>query len=100
VRRAYLGLSSLPIDLPARLAGPGTDRVALLLTAVEDGSPAARAGLLVGDLLLALGDSSLASVGDLMSCLDAERIGQVLRARIVRGGVAQEIAVELGARGS
>ena len=100
VRRGYLGLSSLPVDVPARLLGAEGQRVALLLTAVEEGSPAARAGLLVGDLLLTLDGVALRTVGDLMGCLDAERIGQVLRAQVVRGGVPQDLDVELGARGT
>ncbi len=100
VRRGYLGLSSLPVDVPAALAGADAQRAGLLLTAIEEGSPASRAGLLVGDLLLALDGVPLRSVADLMGCLDPDRIGQALRARIVRGGVLKELEVQLGARGA
>lgn len=100
VRRAYLGLSSLPVELPARPGGSDGRRAALLVTAVEDGSPASRAGVLVGDCLLSLDGQALRGVGDLLGCLDGEKIGQRVRAEIVRGGTPQAIEVELGARGA
>ncbi len=100
VRRGYLGLSSLPVDVPAALGGADGQRAGLLLTAIEEGSPAWRAGLLVGDLLLALDGVALRSIGDLMGCLDPDRIGQALRARILRGGVAKELEIQVGARGA
>lgn len=99
VRRGYLGVASLPVALPPALARASGQASALVLTAVEDESPAARAGLTVGDLLLALDGTGVGHPGDLLPLLEEERIGQVTRARVLRGGSALEVAITIGARG-
>jgi len=99
VRRGYLGVASMPVRLPGALEKETGQRSALLLTAVEDDSPAGRAGLQVGDLLLALDGSAVGHMGDLLPLLEEERIGDLAKARIVRGGAVQEVQLTIGARG-
>ena len=99
LRRGYLGVSSFPVRLPAALATAAGQRSGLLLTAVEDGSPAARAGLALGDVLLALDGTAVGQMGDLLPLLEEERIGAAAKARIARGGALQELTVTVGARG-
>ncbi len=99
VRRGWLGVATLPVKWPAAVERSGAPGSALLVTAVEPESPAARAGLFVGDLLLALDGVALAHVGDLFPLLEEERIGEVAVARIWRAGAAQEVEVTVGARG-
>ena len=100
VRRGYLGVASLPVRLPAAVASQCGQESGLLLTAVEDDSPAARAGLMVGDLLLALDGAALGQLGDLLPLLEEERIGDAARARLARGGAIVEVAITVGVRGS
>lgn len=97
IRRGYLGVATFPVRLPARAGRAGN---ALLVTAVEDGSPAERAGLLVGDILLALDGAPLAHAGDLLPLLEEERIGAAAAARVWRAGELREVAVTIGARGA
>ncbi|HET9598285.1 MAG TPA: S1C family serine protease [Anaeromyxobacteraceae bacterium] len=99
VRRGYLGVASLPVRLPAAVAQQCGQASGLLLTAVEDDSPAARAGLMVGDVLLALDGAAVGHLGDLLPLLEEERIGDAARARVVRGGGVIEVAVTIGVRG-
>jgi S1-C subfamily serine protease len=99
IRRGYLGVATLGVRLPPGLAEATGSAAALLVSAVEEESPAARAGLSLGDLLVTLDDVPLHDVGDLLPLLDEERIGHVARARIARGGALQEVAVTIGARG-
>lgn len=99
VRRGYLGVASVPVRLAASLVKDAGQASALLLTAVEDDSPAARAGLLVGDVLLAFDGSAVGHMGDLLPLLEEERIGDQARLRIARGGAVKEIQVTIGARG-
>ena len=100
LRRGYLGVATLGVRLPPPLAAASGSPEALLVSAVEDGSPAARAGLSVGDLLLALDGVPLREVGDLLPLLDEERIGQVAQARLARGGAIREVELTIGARGA
>jgi S1-C subfamily serine protease len=100
VRRGYLGVASVPVRLPAPLAKEAGQASALLLTEVEAESPAARAGLTVGDLLLALDGTAVGHTGDLLPLLEEERIGEQARARIARGGALREVQLTVGARGA
>src|SRR3954470_1242459 len=76
VRRAYLGLVSSPVPLPADLAARTGQRRGLQVLDVIAGSPADRAGLKAGDLVLEAGRASVASAQSLQRLLFAEAIGQ------------------------
>jgi S1-C subfamily serine protease len=97
VRRGFLGVATLSVRLPAgaREGGPG---VALLLTAVEPGSPAEQAGLALGDVILSVEGTPVAHAGELLPFLEAERIGQPLLARAWRAGAVREVKLVVGAR--
>ena len=69
---------------------PGRD--GLLVRGVVDGSPAARAGLERGDLLVRAGDRALASMDDLFDALDAAA-RHADRSRVVRGTEERELEV-------
>lgn len=64
----------------------------LLVVAVEDGSPASRAGILVGDVLVEINGEPVAD--DLPEVV-ARSVGEMLRLRISRGGemLALDVAV-------
>ena len=60
LRRAYLGVASQPARLPKALAQELDGREeALLIVSVEENSPAGRAGVLVGDLLIAVAGAAI-----------------------------------------
>jgi S1-C subfamily serine protease len=99
VRRGYLGVTSLPVRLSPAVARQCGQESGLLLTGVEDDSPARAAGLMVGDVLLALDGTALGQLGDLLPLLEEERIGDAARTRLVRGGAVMEIGVTVGVRG-
>jgi serine protease DegQ len=99
VRRGFLGVATFPARLPEALRSSAGQPGALLVSAVEPDSPAARAGLLLGDALLALGGVSVSEPGDLLPLLEEERIGEPLVVRLVRAGDVREVTVTVGARG-
>ena len=71
---------------------------ALLVVGVTDGSPAARAGVLVGDVLLALGEKPVRSPEDLLDLLVETPIGAQAVLRVLRGGTRVNLAVTVGER--
>jgi serine protease Do len=93
-------VSSFPVHLPPDLAASAGQRSGLLLTAIEDDSPAARAGFTVGDVLLALDGTAVGHMCDLLPLLEEDRIGDVATARVARGGALQDLKVTIGARSS
>lgn len=98
VRRGYLGLSAEEIALPRALVerhGLVSSR-AVLVRAVEQGSPADAAGLLDGDVLVRLAGRALATMSDLHRLLVGEVIGRRLELDILRGGAWRTLRVEPG----
>jgi serine protease DegQ len=98
VRRGFLGVATVPVRLPPSLEKQAGQAGALLVSAVEEQSPAARDGLLLGDALLAFGGTPLSHPGDLLPLLEEERIGQPVALRLLRAGEVREVAVTVGVR--
>jgi S1-C subfamily serine protease len=91
VRRAYLGLVSSPVPLPADLVARTGQRRGLQVRDVLAGSPADRAGLKAGDLVLEAGRAPVASAQSLQRLLFAEAIGQPLPVTVVRRGAMVDV---------
>jgi S1-C subfamily serine protease len=91
VRRAYLGIAGQTVRLTRRqveryhLSAPG----AVLVTSVEPTSPAARAGLVARDLIVAIGTSAVTSIDDLHRCLSEQTIDLPTELAFFRGGERQ-----------
>lgn len=98
MKRGFLGISSQPVSLPEGQRGGGSQEHGLLLVRVEPDSPAARAGLLIGDILIALDGQSIQDTDDLQALLVGERVGKNVPVSIIRGGTAQTLQVSIGAR--
>lgn len=97
VRRGYLGVGAYPGQLPTQLAQQlGRDRGALVAS-LDDGGPAAQAGVLVGDLLIELDGAAITDPETLRRAL-GDRPGQQVQLVLVRGGARLELAVALGSR--
>lgn len=94
--RPRLGVALAPPRIARRLrAAVGLpERDGLLVCGVVEGSPAARAGLERGDLLVRAGEKALAGTDDLFDALDGA--GDVLAVRLVRG--TEEMTVEVRLR--
>jgi S1-C subfamily serine protease len=105
VTRGYLGVAGQAVVLPEnqRAVGVSTDsgdalNSAVLVVGVTDGSPAAAAGILVGDVLLAINGQAIASPEDLLDVLYHAEIGKAVVARVLRGGAVVDVPVTVGER--
>ena len=98
VKRGYIGIAAQPVTLPEEQR-PGSDgKGAVLVTAVAGGSPAARGGVIVGDVILELDGHRLASPEDLLDLLHGDRVGRPVTLRILRGGAPIDVAVTVEER--
>jgi serine protease Do len=86
VRRAYIGVTGGSRPLPPRQAAAVGRRSGVEVVEVVDDSPAAKAGLRPGDLIVEADDEAVTDVGDLQRLMTAERIGRSLTLRVDRGG--------------
>ena len=68
-----------------------------MIAAIEGGGPAERTGLLVGDVLLGVGDETLHDVESLLEAIASA--GEAVRLRVMRGGKISSVDVNLGAPG-
>jgi S1-C subfamily serine protease len=101
VRRAYLGIAGGPRPLPPRARKLFARRVGVEVVEVVSGSPADRAGVREGDLIVEVDGRAVESAADLQRMMVAEVIGTELSARIWRTGSELElriVPVELGER--
>ncbi len=97
IQRGYLGVSSAPARLPVALAERAEQRVGLVLTGLQPGGPAEAAGVLLGDVLLALDGERLESIGDLQAALE-DRAARAVTLRLFRAGELRELSVTPSAR--
>jgi S1-C subfamily serine protease len=101
VRSGFVGIGSQPAQLPAALrekAGLGAQETGLLVVTVEAGGPAEKAGVLLGDVLVAFGGEAVRDPGELRDLLGPERVGQATALRIIRGGEPLDLTVTVGER--
>jgi S1-C subfamily serine protease len=98
--RGYLGLGMQPVRLPEPLKRtlnlPRTS--AVIIVAVESDSPAERAGLLIGDVLVALDGVPISDVADVQALLGPERVGAAVSASIIRAGLLADRVITIGER--
>lgn len=91
VARGYLGVGLQPVELPDHHKG-------LIVLSLEPEGPAAKAGVLIGDILTSLGGSPASDTDDIQAVLESHAVGQSVPAVVSRGGVSRDIAITIGER--
>ena len=100
VKRGYLGVRTQPVEIPeaSREALKREQEHGLLVLWLEEGGPAEKGGLFVGDILVAISGQSLGDPDDLFSALNSETVGKAVAVEILRGGRPETVNVTVGER--
>jgi S1-C subfamily serine protease len=100
IARGYLGLGMYPLRLPATLRKPLNlpAESGLMVVAVEPQSPSEKAGLMLGDIVVALDATPVHDTDDVQSYLGSERVGKRVAASVIRGGSLKELSIVVGER--
>jgi S1-C subfamily serine protease len=100
IPRAYLGVSTQPVRLPepVRQRLNLDQQTAVIVVEVQAASPAAAAGLTIGDVIVSLGATRIADPTDLKSALRPDRVGESITASVLRGGEPKDLQVTVGER--
>lgn len=100
VRRGYLGIGSQPATLPDNLRQRHqlSQTIGLLVVVVEPGGPAEKAGIMVGDIIIALAGATIQNLDELQARLASLTVGAVTTMRLIRGGEPVEIELTVGER--
>jgi S1-C subfamily serine protease len=91
VRRAYLGMASAPRPLPPALRERLGRKTALRVASVVPGSPADRAGLRAGDIVLQAGGVDVHDAQSLQKLLFADTIGTRFPVTVLRGNAMVDV---------
>jgi S1-C subfamily serine protease len=100
IARGYLGVGMQTVAIPQRLGQSlGVSQLeGVMILSVEANSPADQAGMLIGDVLIALDAQPITDVRDVRFMLTPNRIGQPLQVRVIRAGAIVELVVTVGER--
>jgi len=100
ISRPYLGVAMQPVEIPDNLRSrlPAEIRVGLLVTHVENGAPAEKAGVLLGDVVFEVGGKTVEHVDAIQDSLAAAKIADVLEIRLIRAGEITPVSITLGER--
>jgi S1-C subfamily serine protease len=91
IARGYLGLGLQPVELPDHRKG-------LIVVSLDSDGPAAKVGLIIGDVLLALGGQPASDTDDLAGILEQHGVGKPVEAEVLRGGESRKLSIVIGER--
>ncbi|HXO39013.1 MAG TPA: trypsin-like peptidase domain-containing protein [Candidatus Acidoferrum sp.] len=100
IQRPYLGLAMQAAPLPESLRTRLnlTANEGLLVVHVEPGSPAEKASIFLGDVLIKLGDKPVSDTDSVQNILRSCKPGDSVEASLIRGGAMTTITLRLEAR--
>ncbi len=100
VKRGYLGVRTQPVEISdaARQALKREQENGLLVLWLEEDGPAAKSGLLVGDILVAISGQPVGDPDDLFSALNSDTVGKAVAVEVFRGGRPETVSVTVGER--
>jgi S1-C subfamily serine protease len=100
VKRGYLGVRTQPVEIPdaGRTALNREQGHGLLVLWLDEGGPAAKSGLLVGDILVAINGQPVGDPDDLFSALNSDTVGKSVAVEVLRGGRPEAVNVTVGER--
>jgi S1-C subfamily serine protease len=97
IKPGYLGIRSQRVDLPQTSPLGREQAKGLLIVGIEAESPAAAAGIMVGDILVGFSGRAVSDHEDLLEQLMSGMGGKTVTVELLRGGKREEISLTVGA---
>ncbi|MGH9629296.1 MAG: S1C family serine protease [Bryobacteraceae bacterium] len=100
VARGYLGIGVQSVAIPQALKEQLSIQqdTGVIALNVEDGGPAAGAGMLIGDVVLSLGNHRITGPEALHAALDSSAVNKQLPLNILRGGTLLKLVATVAER--
>jgi len=98
IKRGFLGVSTQPVRLAENIAAQLKQQSGLMIIGAEKDSPAEKAGLMQGDVLVSLGGQTVTDIEALQTALGPGTVGKTVTVKVVRGGELKDIPVTVGER--
>lgn len=100
VERGWLGVALQPVLVPEAMQTEAGQARGLMIMSVAKDGPAARAGVLVGDILLTLGGEEVSRPIMLVQRLGTELVGKPIELRLLRSGTLLSLTPTIAVRPS
>lgn len=97
-RRGFIGVAGQQVRLTGPQREQAQQETALLVIGVTAGSPAERAGVLVGDVILEFDGKPVRSAEDLLDLLHGRTPGSAAALRVLRGDQRRDLTITVGER--
>jgi hypothetical protein len=98
VRRGYLGIGLVDLTPELRTHFGAPDDAGVMVSSVEDGSPADKAGIKVGDIITSLDGKDVESSWDIRSQVRELKEGEQAALQVWRDGKAQNLSATIALR--
>jgi S1-C subfamily serine protease len=98
IARGWLGLALQPVAVPQSLREAAGQETGMMVMSLAPAGPAEKAGVLPGDILLAVDGTPAPSARALAAKLGPERVGQEVSLKLLRAGGAYTLAAVVAAR--
>ena len=100
IPRGYLGVGLQPVRLPENLRQglQHEGKTAAMVLEVETNGPAHKAGVVIGDILVALAGRPVMRLEDVQAHLHGENIGKAISAEFLRGGEKRVVDIVVSER--
>jgi S1-C subfamily serine protease len=100
IPRGYFGFGVQPVRLPENLRETlqRKEKTAVMVLEVEANGPAHKAGVMIGEILVAINNQPVTRLEDLQAHLHGENIGKTVAAQFLRGGAPHEVSITVGER--
>lgn len=92
-RRGYIGIAGQPVSLATEQKTAAGRESGLLVVNVMPDGPAARARLMVGDVIVTLNGTPMDSPEQLLDLLTAIGADQAVQAQVLRGAVLEDVSM-------
>jgi S1-C subfamily serine protease len=98
VARGWLGVALQPVAVPDALRAHAGQSSGMMVMSLAEGGPAAKAGIVAGDIVLSLNDEAALGFRRIARALAAGSIGGKAALRVVRGGAVISVEAVIEAR--
>lgn len=100
IARGYIGVGVQPVAIPQALRQQFKieQETGVMALSVEENGPAARAGVMMGDVIVTLNSHAISSPEDLHAVLDPSSVGKQFAASLLRGGTLHQLTVTVAER--
>jgi S1-C subfamily serine protease len=98
VPRGWLGVALRPVAVPDELRAASGEATGLMVMSLSAEGPAAKAGLVPGDIIISVDGTSARRLRNVLAHLGSDSVGRSVSLRLIRGGAVLPVEVTITER--